>query len=90
MPTAHNEFWDDDVEIPDHIVDRTENLLREHPMTNQSVILDTASWWLDEVGNCPIYRWCIHYANSLEHDEIRSVDVYSEAREQAQEIGLDV
>jgi hypothetical protein len=77
--------------VPEHIIERTANLLGETPMTNQRVILDTADWYLENAGNCPIYRWCIHHLDTLEHDEVMPrVDVYSDARKQANEMGLDV
>ena len=88
--TAHNKFEDEPVEVPEHVVERTENLLSEHPMTNQRIILDTAQWWLEEVGNCPIYRWCINWLNHLEHDTLESYDVYVEAKKQAEAVGIEV
>jgi len=88
--TAHNKFKNKDVEIPEHVVDRTENLLSSHPMTNQNIILDTAQWWLTEVGNCAIYRWCINWLNHLEHDTLESYDAYREAKEQAEDIGMEL
>lgn len=90
MPTAHNQFHDEEVEIPEHIAERTEALLSTHPPTNQRVVLDTAQWWLEEVGNCPIYRWAIHHLDTLEHDRIKQeIGVFYDAREQAEDVGLD-
>ena len=89
--TAHNEFYDEEVQVPEHIVERTEALLSRHPPTNQRVVLDTAQWWLEEVGNCPIYRWCIHHLDTLEHDTVvERASVFTDARDQAREVGIDV
>ena len=91
MPLTVETDMDGEVELPEHIVDRTENLLSTHPMTNQRIIMDTAQWWFDHAGNCGIYRWCIHHLDTLEHDDIMDrVSIYSDAREQAQSIGLNV
>lgn len=88
--TAHNTFKDTDVPIPQYIVDRTEALLSEHPPTNQRVVLDTARWWLFNVGNCEIYRWCIHYLDTLEHDVLQQTDIYHDAKNQAEDIGMEL
>lgn len=88
--TATNNFDDSEVQVPEHIVERTEALLDTRPPTNQSLVLETATWWFSEVGNCPIYRWCIHYLNNLEHDEMNEISVYSDARNQADALGMDV
>ena len=89
--SVENTMTGEEVSLPEHIVERTENLLGMHPMTNQRIILDTAEWWFDHRGNCPIYRWCIHHLDTLEHDEIMDrVGIYSDARSQAMEVGLDV
>jgi hypothetical protein len=92
MPVkAHNQFWDEDVELPDHIVDRTENLLGARPMTNQKLIVDTLQWWINEVGNCPIYRYILNHLDALENDDVlREYELYVDAKEQARSIGLDV
>lgn len=83
--------FDGETEVPSDVIERTENLLSTHPMTNQQIILETAQWWLETVGNCPIYRWCVHHLDTLEHDEMMErVAVYSDARSQAQELGLNV
>jgi|APHM01.1.fsa_nt_gi hypothetical protein len=88
--TVHNDL-NGEVEAPEHIIERTENILGMQPMTNQRLIMDTAQWWFDNCGNCPIYRWCIHHLDTLEHDEIMDrVAIYSDARAQGQELGLDV
>lgn len=89
--TVTNQFDGTETELPEHIIERTENLLSVNPMTNQSLILDTAQWWLERGGNCPIYRWCIHHLDTLEHDNVTErVSVYSDARKQAKSIGLSV
>ena len=86
---AHNQFKDEDVEVPEHIVERTEALLSAHPPTNQRVVLDTAQWWLTNVGNCAIYCWAIHHLDTLEHDNVvERATVYTDARDQAREIGI--
>ena len=88
---AHNEFRDEQVIVPDHIVERTEALLGEHPPTIQHLVLDTAQWWLKNVGNCAIFRWCIHHLDTLENDGVKQRSVpHSEARRQAEAIGMVV
>lgn len=82
---------EEEVEIPEDVQERTENLLSYHRMTNQQVILETAMWWLKNVGNCKIYRYIIHYLDVLENDMIvESIEPQSEAFAQADAIGLEV
>lgn len=87
---VHDKFTDEEVTVPEHIIDPTEALLGTHAPTNQLIVLQTATWWFKNVGNCPIYRWCVHYLNGLEQDTMTDIDVYSDAREQAEDIGLSV
>ena len=89
--TVETKFKNEQTDVPEHIVDRTENLLSSQPMTNQNIILDTAQWWFQTVGNCAIYRWCIHHLDTLENEDLtQKVSIYSDAREQAVNIGLSV
>jgi len=87
---VENQFDGNSIEAPEHIVDQTENILSETPMTNQRLILQLAEWWLENCGNCPIYRYCVHRLDNLENDEITaSFGIYDQARNQAEELGFD-
>lgn len=88
--TVTDKFDDTTTQIPDYIVDRTENILSKYPMTNQNIILDLAQWWFDNVGNCAIYKWCVHHLDGLENDVTNKYMVFNDALDQAEEIGLDV
>jgi len=92
MPvTVEDNFDGTEHTVPEHIVERTENLLGRTPMTNQSIILDTAQWWFDHVGNCAIYQWCIHHLDTLENDEVDAeFMVFTEAVDEASDYGFDV
>lgn len=88
--TAYNEFKDEEVPIPDEVQKRTEALLSLHPTTNQRIVLVTATWWLENCGNHPIYRWAIHHLDKMENDVQRDSSAFHEAHDRAEEIGLNV
>jgi hypothetical protein len=84
---------DDETRLPEYILDRTANILSLFPMTNQSIILDLTIWWYENAGNCAIYKWCVHHLDGLENgDHLNAANdqaIYSNAKEQAEEIGFD-
>ena len=98
MQVTHN-FHGETHDVPDDVQDRTAALLSQHPPTNQQILLDTAQWWFEHVGNCPIYRWAIYRLTDLEIElswdspsekHKSNTDIYRAARQQAQDIGFDV
>jgi|APHM01.1.fsa_nt_gi hypothetical protein len=88
---VENKFDGSSIEAPEHIVDRTENILGMTPMTNQRIIIDLAQWWLENCGNCPIYRYCVHRLDNLENDDVTAkFGIYDDAQEQAEQLGFNV
>jgi len=91
QPTIENVFWNEETTIPEHIQEQVETILGTYPITNQSIVLENARWFYKHGGNCALYRYHVHYLDSLEHDDVRQrLEIYREAREEAREIGLDV
>lgn len=81
-------------ELPYHVKERTEALLSTYPPTNQRIVVDTMHWWLENCGTCPIYYWLVHHLEQLEldgHTHNRdSIELYGDAAEQAEDLGLDL
>lgn len=93
--TVTTPLQSDRVQIPTQIVERTQNLLSVHPMTNRSIVTDTMQWWQENAANPAIFTFCVHHLFKLtvNHDDsdvfhLIPKDVYDNAVDQAESIGI--
>lgn len=93
--TVTTPLQSDRVQIPTQIVERTQNLLSFHPMTNRSIVTDTMQWWQENAANPAIFTFCVHHLFKLtvNHDDsdvshLIPKDVYDNAVDQAESIGI--